>query len=246
MDEPEDTIDGLPDIVRNSDRPIIIYQGAPPNQMEQAASNSLGLLSWLALLSLCLFIIGACFWNVWNPAHDPEQASPIYAEGRPIGLAKQIEERKQINALSADLVTYIDRVRADNFDRRRTRATHPLLSNPGGVDELRRAWDLKCQSVRDSIYDRRIGRLDARLAEAQRQRARQSNSLEAIRLDSEVQSLARQRNDELARRRADSDPALRCTPSALATVCSKSNSEIWCNPDKVRPQDFVEKATQRR
>jgi len=242
MDDPEEAISGLPDIVRNSDRPIIIYQGAPPNQLDQAAGNSLGLLSWLALLSLCLFIIGFCFWRVWNPAYDPSQVSPVHAEGRPLGLARQVEERREINALASDLVTYLDRVRADNFDRRRTRATHPLLSSPGGIDELRREWDAKCQSVREGIYDRRIGRLDAQIAEFQRQRARQSDPLEATRLDGALQGVIRQRTLEVTNRRTDGDPALRCVPSALAPLCARDSKDVWCHPERAAPQEFSGKA----
>lgn len=242
MDEPEDPIGGLPDIVRNADRPIIIYQGGPPNQLDQAASNSLGLLSWLALLSLCLFIIGFCFWSVWNPAHDPNQASLVYAEGRPLGLARQVEERRQINKTADGVVSYLDRLRADNFDRRRTRASHVLFSGPGGIDELRREWDAKCQSVRESIYDRRIGRLDAQIAELQRQRARQSDAVQAARLDEDVQTLVRQRTLETANRRADSDPALRCTPSALAPLCAAESADPWCRPERAAPREFTGKA----
>lgn len=242
MDEPEDPIGGLPDIVRNADRPIIIYQGGPPNQLDQAASNSLGLLSWLALLSLCLFIIGFCFWSVWNPAHDPKQASLVYAEGRPLGLARQVEERRQINKTADGVVSYLDRLRADNFDRRRTRASHALFSGPGGIDELRREWDAKCQSVRESIYDRRIGRLDAQIAELQRQRARQSDAVQAARLDEDLQTLVRQRTLETANRRADSDPALRCTPSALAPLCAAESADPWCRPERGAPREFTGKA----
>lgn len=243
MDEPEEAIGGLPDIVRNSDRPIIIYQGGPPSQLDQAANNSLGLLSWLALLSLCLFIIGFCFWRVWNPAFDPKQASLVHTEGKPLGLARQVEERRQINAQAGGLVSYLDRLRADNFDRRRTRATHPLFSNPGGVDELRREWDAKCQTVRESIYDRRIGRLDAQIAELQRQRARQADPAQAATLDQSLQALTQQRTMEISNRRTDADPALRCTPSAAAPPCADDSKATWCRPERAAPQEFVGKAS---
>ncbi|KAF0187355.1 MAG: hypothetical protein IV086_05460 [Hyphomonadaceae bacterium] len=234
---------GLPDIIRESDRPIIIYQGYPPNQQDAVAGNSLGLLSWLALLSLCLGVVGFCYWRVLNPAHDREQASVIYPEGRPLGLAKQIEERAQINARAEGLVAFLDRVRSDNLDQRRTRSTHPLLNDPGGIDQLRREWDDMCLSIREGIYERRIGQIEARLAELRRRRALTPDPAEAARLDGEVQGLLRQRSDEASRKKTDSDPALRCTPSAQATVCSEKNGEAWCNPDKVRPGDFVDKAT---
>lgn len=243
MDEPEDAIGGLPDIVRASDRPIIIYQGGPPNQLDQAASNSLGLLSWLALLSLCLFIIGFCFWRVWNPAYDASKISPVYTEGRPLGLARQVEERREINALANGLVTYLDRLRADNLDRRRTRASHALFSDPGGIDELRREWDAKCLSVREAIYDRRIGRLDAQIAELQRQRARQSDPAEGARLDGAVQNAVRQRTLEVANRRNDGDPALRCVPAAFAAPCAQDSADPWCRPERAAPEEFVAKAS---
>jgi hypothetical protein len=234
---------GLPDIIRETDRPIIIYQGLPPGQGDATSGNSLGLLSWLALLSLCLGVVGFCYWRVWNPSHDGAVASLIYKEGRPLGLAKQIEERTQINALADGIGPYLDRVRADSLDRRRTRATHPLLNDPGGIDQLRREWDDMCLSIREGVYERRIGQLDARLAEARRRRALQPTATEAERLDAEMQALLRQRADEITRRRTDGDPALRCTPSAQAIACSEKNGEAWCNPDKVQAREFVDRAS---
>lgn len=234
---------GLPDIIRETDRPIIIYQGPAPGQMDSASGNALGLLSWLALLSVCLGVVGFCYWRVWNPSHDLNQPSLIYKEGRPMGLAKQIEERTQINALAEGMASYLDRVRSDSLDRRRTRATHPLLSDPGGIDQLRREWDDMCLNVREGIYERRIGQLDAQLAELRRQRQLQAATPEAGRIDAKVQDLLRRRSDELVRRKTDADPALRCTPSAHAAVCTDRNGEAWCNPDRVQPREFVDKAT---
>ncbi len=234
---------GLPDIIRDSDRPIIIYQGYPSYRPDALASSSLGLLSWLALLSLCLGVVGFCYWRVLNPAHDADQASLIYAEGRPLGLAKQIEERTQINARADGLVTFLDHVRTDNLDQRRTRATHPLLSDPGGIDQLRREWDDMCLSIREGIYERRIGQIDARLTEARQRRALLSDPAETARMEGEVQVLLRQRAEEVLQKRTDSNPALRCTPSAQAIVCSEKNGEAWCNPGKLAPRDFVDKAT---
>lgn len=238
-----DPVPGLPDIVRESDRPIIIYQGYPPNQMDAVASNSMGLLTWLALLSLCLGVIGFCAWRVLDPGHDSAQVSLVYPEGRPKGLSGQVEERKRINAMAEGLVPFLDRLRADNFDERRTRATHPLMSNPGGVDQLRRDWDEMCESIRAGIYERRIGQIEARMSVMRTQRLRQTDTIEAARLDGEYQTLARQRTDLLTARRTDSDPALRCTPAVLAPVCTAKSTEAWCNPAKTQPREFVGKAT---
>jgi hypothetical protein len=246
-DEPTDgapdPVAGLPDIVRESDRPIIIYQGYPPNQMDAVASNSMGLLTWLALLSLCLGVIGFCTWRVLDPGHDSAQVSLVYPEGRPKGLSGQVEERKRINAMAEGIVPFLDRLRADNFDERRTRATHPLMSNPGGVDQLRRDWDQMCESIRAGIYERRIGQIEARMSVMRTQRLRQTDTAEAARLDGEYQALLRQRTDLLTARRTDSDPALRCTPAVLAPVCTEKSAEAWCHPDKAQPREFVGKAT---
>ena len=51
-------------------------------------------------------------WAMWNPNHDKTTFSPIYAEGRPLGLYRQIEERERVNETSAGLTEFRDAVRA--------------------------------------------------------------------------------------------------------------------------------------
>lgn len=243
MAGPDDILSGLPDTLRESNRPIIIYQGAPPNQLESLTGNSLGLIFWLALLSVFLGVVVFCFWRVWNPGFDKTQVSPIYAEGRPIGIAKRIEERRQINQQAAGLVEYLDAVRADTINRRRTRASHPLIADRDGLDALRRDWDLMCNSRREAIYDRRIGQLDIRIAELRRQRSVETDPVQITRLEADLSSLSRQQFEESERRRTNSDPSLRCVPAALAPVCTTSSTEPWCNPGRTRPGEFLDRGS---
>lgn len=242
MAEPEDPI-RLPDIIRDSNRPIIIYQGPPPGQLDPVTSNAIGLLAWLSLLTICLVTIAIAFWMIWNPSHDPAQYSPIYAEGRPNGLAKRIDERRQINDQALGLLDYLDRLREDNFDRRRTSETHPLISGAEGIDDLRRRWDIACRSIRARIYDRRIGDIDTRLVDVRRRLRQTSDPVARAALMETLAGLQQQRRDEVERRRTDSDPALRCTPAAEAPVCSTSSEDPWCNPDLTRPGEFVDRRT---
>jgi hypothetical protein len=237
VDEPEDVDKdaALPEVIRDTNRPIIIYQGAPQSQLDALTGNSLGLLSWLALLSICIGIVIFSFWRVWNPGHDAKQYSPIYEEGRPLGLAKQVEERRRVNASVEGLIAYIDRIRLDNQDRRRTIATHPLMDDRGGLDELRREWDTMCRSVREGIYDRRLGQIDARIAELRRRQGPETQMLE----------LLRQRRTVSEQRRTDSDPSLQCIPAAAADVCADGRKEPWCNPALTRPDDFIERPQDR-
>lgn len=243
MAGPDDILSGLPDTLRESNRPIIIYQGAPQGQIESLTGNALGLLFWLALLSVFFAVIVFCVWRVWNPALDAAQFSPVYAEGRPVGIARRIDERKQINAAAAGLVEYLDEVRQDNVNRRKTRATHPLLSDRDGLDSLRREWDAMCNARREAIYDRRIGQIEIRLDELRRQRSVETDPSQLARLDTDITSLTRQQFDETERRRTGSDASLRCIPAALAPVCSTSAAEAWCNPGRTRPGEFTDKAS---
>lgn len=241
MAEPDEHLTGLPDALRSSNRPIVIYQGVP-GQLDGRTSNAVGVLSWLALLTVCLATILFCAWQVWNPGHDQSQFSPIYADGRPRGLAKQIEERGQINERAEGLVGFLDRLRAEGPSGR-SALTHPLFSDRDGIDDVRREWDAMCANIRARIYDRRVGQIDARASELRRQRAREGDVVERTRLDSDLRALQQQRADQLDRRRTDSDPALRCVPAAEAPVCSDSNNDAWCNPDLRRPREFVDEVS---
>lgn len=241
MPENEEPIGSLPDIIRDSNRPIIIYQGPPPGQLDPVTSNAIGLLAWLSLLTVCLVVIGLSSWAVWNPSHDDSQYSPIYAEGQPRGLANRAAERREINALTAGLVQYIERIQADNFDRRRTNEAHALIDGADGVDALRREWDTTCRRVRARIYDRRIGDLDTRLSEARRQLRQTQDPSQREALDASIAELVQQRRDQAERRRTDSDPALRCVSAASAPACSLTSRDPWCNPEIARPEEFAQR-----
>jgi hypothetical protein len=241
MPDYDDQIGGLPDVIRDSNRPIIIYQGVSPGQFDPVTSNALGLLSWLSILTICLIAIGVSFWSLWNPGNDPSRYSPIHVEGQPRGLANRVSERREINAQTAGLLEYVDGLHADNADRRRTNETHALITEAGGIDALRREWDAACRSVRTRIYDRRIGTLDGRLSEARRQLRQTQDPAQRATLEANVSALAQQRRDELERRRTDSDPALRCTPAAEAPVCPRTSEEPWCNPNLRQPNEFAER-----
>lgn len=240
MPEQEDNIGGLPEVIRESNRPIIIYQGGPPpGQLDPVTSNAIGLLAWLSLLTVCLVIVGFSFWTIWNPSRDETRYSPVYADGQPRGLANRVSERREINTLTEGLVRYVERVQDDNFNRRRTTETHALIDGAGGVDALRREWDATCRSVRARIYDRRIGDLDGRLFEARRQLRQIQDPAQRATLEANIEQLAQQRRDQAEHRRTDSDPALRCTPAAMAPTCSLTSADPWCNPEIVRPEEFA-------
>lgn len=237
----DDQIGGLPDVVRDSNRPIIIYQGVSPGGLDPVTSNALGLLSWLSILTICLIAIGFSFWSIWNPGYDESRYSPIYAEGQPRGLANRVTERREINAATTGLLQYVDRLYADNADRRRTNEMHPLLNGADGVDALRREWDAACRSVRARRYDRRIGALDARLSQARRELRQTQDPAQRATIEANVAALVQQRRDEAERRRTDSDPVLRCMPAAEAPVCARDSEEPWCNPEIGRPDEFAER-----
>ncbi len=239
--EPE-PLRGLPDTLRSTNRAIIIYQGAPQSEIDAIAGNSLGLLFWLALLSVCLGVTIYGAWSVWNPAHARGVYSPIYAQGRPAGLAKQVEERRQINAQAAGIIEFLDRIRADTVDRKRTDAAHPLMTDRGGIDDLRKGWDAMCLSIREGIYDRRIAQFEGRILELRQRRGLERDLATLATINSDLFSLQQQRDAEIERRRTDSDPTLRCVPSAQAQVCSNSNADAWCNPQLSRPNEFRDKA----
>ncbi|MGE3141787.1 MAG: hypothetical protein AB7L65_00560 [Hyphomonadaceae bacterium] len=246
MPKHEDPLTGLPEVWRNADRPIIIYNG-PAQFEETATTNALGQLFWLALITLCLVVAGFCAWGVWNPAFDKKQFSPIYIEGRPVGLLKQIEERRQVNAWANGLIEFRDLVRADNAARRRSTLTHPLLTDRQGIDAdhqgidgLRAQWDAMCRNIRDRIYDRRIGQLDARIVALRQQRLLAATPAERAPVDRALQSLEGQRDSELERRRTGGDPNLRCTPAAQSATCAPSDDNEWCNPRVRHPEEFTD------
>lgn len=240
MPENEDHLSGLPEIVRDSNRPIIIYQGPPPGVLDASTNNALGLISWLALLSLCLGITVFCLWAVWNTGFNKREFSPIFADGRPVGLAKQIDERRQINARGEGLVEYLDGVRATRYNGARAGVAHPLMSDRDGIDALRAQWDEMCTNIRARIYDRRLGQIDSRTAELRRRRSRTTDPAVRAQIDSDLGTLQAQRADQLLRRRYDTDPTLQCVRAADAPVCSESDANVWCNPELARPEDFVE------
>ena len=239
MAEPEDLRGGLPDIIRSSDRPIIIYQGPPPGQLDPVTSNAVGVLSWLSLLTVCLVVIGLSFWAIWNPGRDQSQYSPVYEDGRPRGLSQRVEERRQINKEASGLMAYLERVQSDNFNRRRTTETHRLITGAQGIDELRRQWDAACRNVRARIYDRRIGTFDTRIADLRRRARQTSDPAARASLTDNIAALQQQRRDEIERRRTDADPSLRCTPAAEAPVCAAASTDPWCNPERALPGEFA-------
>ena len=244
MGDQDDNIGGLPEVIRESNRPIIIYQGVTPGQVDPVTGNAIGLLAWLSLLTICLIVIGLSFWHIWNPAYDESRYSPIYAEGQPRGLAARVIERRQINERTNGLLLYLERLQADNFERRRTNETHALIDGEGGIDALRREWDAACRAVRARVYDRRIGDLDARLFDLRQQVRQTQDAAERAALEVNIAELAQRRRDEVERRRTDSDASLRCTPAARAQVCSLTSEEPWCNPEIARPEEFTNRRAQ--
>lgn len=243
MAGPEDIKSGLPDVVRSTDRSIIIYQGAPQNDLDVMVGQSVSVMAWLGVLSLCIGVVMFCFWRVWSPEQDAKQVSPIYAEGRPLGLAKQVDERKQINAAAEGLYAYLDSIRASTAERTRSKATLPILNEAGGIDALRREWDQACQTIRDGLYDRRIGQLEARASELRRLRALRPDPAQLAQIDAELLQVEDKRLAQIENRRTDGDPTLRCVPASLAPVCAAASTELWCHPEKTRPEEFIEKAT---
>lgn len=240
MPEADEHLGGLPDTVRNSNRPIIIYQGAPPG-LDAQTYNALGLLSWLALVTLCLAAIVFCTWQVWNPGYDQRQFSPVYAEGRPLGLAGQIEERRHVNERAEGLIAFLDRVRAERASgSSSSAASHPLISDRDGIDDLRRRWDELCLNIRARIYDRRVGQIDAELSALQLRLQQARDAAERTRLNGELRNLQQLRREQIERRRTDGDSTLRCVPAEQAPVCSATSNDEWCNPELKRPGDFLD------
>jgi hypothetical protein len=72
---------------------------------------------------------------------------------------------------------------------------------------------------------------------------RAADPAERVRINGELRTLQQLRNDQVERRRTDSDPALQCVPAAQAPVCSNSSNDEWCNPELKRPRDFLDEAT---
>lgn len=246
MTDSNDPLSGLPEVLRQSNRPIIIYQGnpAPPPLVDTRTTNALWLLTWLGLVTLCLGIAGLSAWAMWNPTFDKERFSPIYAEGHPRGLIKQTQERDQLNDLADGLLDIRDTLRLNNERGRFVSVTHPLIVNrqgaDQGIDELRRRWDAMCQDIRARIYERRFSEIDVSVGQLRYERTLASDPAELKRIDDALQALRLQRNDIAVRRRTDSDPALRCTPAIQANVCLDSDTNPWCNPRLGRPEEFVD------
>jgi hypothetical protein len=242
MAKPDELPGGLPDILRNANRPIVIYQGgAPPNEFAQA-TNALGVLVWLALITLCLAVAGGYAWRVWGVGNDRSQFSPVYAEGRPVGLMGRLEERRRINASADGLIEFRDDVRADNVESRITTVTHSLFTDRDGIDALRREWDALCAGISARIFERRIGEIDSQAVALRQRRLIETDPAGLARIDAELARLRQQRSDQIERRRTGADPSLRCTPAAEAPVCSGADEEPWCNPQLGRPEDFTDEA----
>ena len=231
-----DTPNTLPELLRQSNRPIIIYQGGPPI-LEPRAGGALGLIAWLCLFTICLVVAASCFWMVWNPNFDRNQDSVVFAEGRPFGLMRQIEERRTINDSAAGLVDYLQRLR-DSHGFVGDAAAPAVLVDHDGIDDLRRQWDALCQDVRGRIYGRRIGRIDAQIAQLNQLRTQARDPDQRTSLNDQVRDLRQQRSDVLAEERQNSNPQLRCTLAAQAPACSDSSSDLWCNPQLARGEEF--------
>jgi hypothetical protein len=238
MANPDDSTGGLPDVLRNANRPIVIYQGAPPPNEFQQVNSALGVLLWLALVTVCLVVAGAYAWKVWGGGHDRAHFSPIYAEGRPMGLMKQVEERREINGVAEGLNEFRDAIHADNLNGRITAETHRLITDAQGIDTLRRRWDALCEAVSARIFERRVGELDARAAALRQERTRAADPAELARIEGELLRLRAERNERYQQMRSGADPTLSCTPAAQARVCSGQQSEAWCNPQLERPDEF--------
>lgn len=249
MPEPNDPLANLPDILRDSSRPIIIYQGPPPSAyVDQRTNNALGLLAWLALITICLGIAAYSAWTIWNPTFDATRFSPIYAQGSPRGLTAQLEERREINSWAEGLVDFRDQLRAATDARRVVPPTHPLITDRQGIDldhqgidEVRRQWDAMCANIRARIYDRRFAVIDTRIAQLNRDRNRAiDGGTEQQQLDSQLEAARAQRADLAEQRRTDSNPTLRCMPAAQADVCSDNDQDPWCNPQLRREEEFAD------
>ena len=223
-----DALSGLPENWRSSGQPIIIYQGVPPSSAQAATSNDLGLLFWLFMITLCLAVAGISAWTMWNPGHArmTERGrwfSPIYAEGRPLGLNKLIEERARINAAAAGLIEYRERVRAGREQ------PHVLIAgNSDSIDALREQWDGACRNIRRQIYQGRIDVIEADLLRLRRRFAIVSPADQAA-LTEERRRLEELQRQNVRLRDADGDPALYCTRAVEADVCSQNDHEPWCD-----------------
>jgi hypothetical protein len=227
----DDILRGVPEKLRNSGQPIVIYQGVPPEQATaQATSNALGLLFWLFMITLCLIVAGASAWAMWNPNHaNPTDRgrwfSPIYAEGRPLGMNKLIEERERVNAAAEGLAAYRDRVSA----RREANQPHPLITGTtDSIDALRQQWDGACRDIRRQIYQDRLDVIEANLLQLRRRAGvaapadRPALAEERLRLEELQRQTARLRD-------ADGDPELNCVPAAQADTCGRGDHDPWCD-----------------
>src|SRR5690242_7231820 len=87
----------LPELLRQSNRPIIIYQGGPAT-LEPRACGAVGLIAWVWLFTIFVIDAASCFWMVWTPNFARNQDSIDFGEGRPFALMLQIENRRSINA----------------------------------------------------------------------------------------------------------------------------------------------------
>ncbi|MBC7768209.1 MAG: hypothetical protein H7124_05430 [Phycisphaerales bacterium] len=228
----DDILNGLPDKLRSSGQPIVIYQGVPPEQAAaQATNNALGLLFWLFLITLCLMVAGVSAWAMWNPNHaNPTDRgrwfSPIYAEGRPLGLNKLIEERERINAAAAGLSEYRDDVSA----RRELRQPHPLITGTtDSIDTLRQQWDDSCRDIRRQIYQNRLDAIEANLLQLRRRIAVTTVPADRAALTEQRRTLEETRRQTMRVRDADGDPALSCVRAVEADMCGRGDHDPWCD-----------------
>jgi hypothetical protein len=228
----DDILSGLPEKLRNSGQPIVIYQGVPPEQAAaQATNNALGLLFWLFLITLCLGVAGVSAWAMWNPNHaSPNDRgrwfSPIYAEGRPLGLNGLIEERERINAAADGLSAYRDRVGA----RRDLNQPHPLITgSTDSIDTLRQQWDNGCRDIRRQIYQNRLEDLERSLLQLRRRLAVTTVQAERTTLTEQRRVLEERQRETARLRDADGDPALNCVRAVEADACGRGDHDPWCD-----------------
>jgi hypothetical protein len=228
----DDILRGLPEKLRNSGQPIVIYQGVPPEQATAQATNSaLGLLFWLFMITLCLIVAGASAWAMWNPGHaNPNDRgrwfSPIYAEGRPLGLNKLIEERERVNAAVEGLGAYRDRVSA----RRELTQPHPLITGTtDSIDTLRQQWDNACSDIRRQIYQDRIDVIETNLLQVRRRLQAAPAADRPALLEERRRLEEQQRQTVRTRDNPSTDQELSCVPAALADTCGRGDHDPWCD-----------------
>jgi hypothetical protein len=185
---------GLPDAWRNAH--VVVYQGPPPDA-ETPTRNALGLLFWLAMITLCLLIAGLCFMTIWGDK----------------GLIRQIEAQERITADSDPLLDYVEDLRRQNNEL-------AMINLDGGVTEPPALTDLP-QAI-TGIKDLRE-RFDRHCLEiAGRVRGDIENRQQGIREALATNIGARERYDllEQQRRLQEQLRSLQCAPARAAAECN--------------------------